>query len=136
MEEDEDAMFAILSPSREYDMFRRRGEVLVDIDGLDLEGVDGGGRKLGMQRRARRVILGARAGTEVAIGGCHRAERRISGARELHEYWATTQAVLILRSQQTFARLPVALRLENKDFCTCDKLLSPCRLHPPRQHLP
>ena len=31
-----------------------------------------GGRKLGMQRRAMRVIVGARAGTEAAIGAfCH-----------------------------------------------------------------
>ena len=51
-------------------MFRRQvgGAVKVTIVGV-------GGRKLGIERRAKRVIPAARAGAEAAIGGYRRAER-------------------------------------------------------------
>lgn len=58
-------------------MFRRREGVSTIVDGVVVVAVvGGGGRKLGMQRRARRVIVvGARMGTEVAIGARCTAER-------------------------------------------------------------
>jgi hypothetical protein len=74
VEEDEDAMLRIISSSRAYAMFKQRGKVFVNMDGFVVEGVVGGGRKLGIHRRERRVILGARAGTEVAIGARCRAD--------------------------------------------------------------
>lgn len=50
-----------------------------------------GGRKLGMQRRQRRVIVGARPGAEAVIGACCKAECGISGAREQLEHLTTTK---------------------------------------------
>lgn len=41
----------------------------------DISVVGVGGRKLGMERRAKRVIPAARGRAEAAIGGCRRAER-------------------------------------------------------------
>lgn len=50
-------------------MFRRQAEGAVKV----VVGV--GGTKLGIERRAKRVIPAARARAEAAIGGCCRAER-------------------------------------------------------------
>lgn len=45
------------------------------VDGaVNVAVVGGGGRKLGMERRARRVMVGARVGAEAAIGAQSRTE--------------------------------------------------------------
>lgn len=58
MEEDEDAMVTVEWIWSGYEMFRRRGEPLDRVKGVVVVvDVEVGGRKLGMQRRARRVIV-------------------------------------------------------------------------------
>jgi hypothetical protein len=51
-------------------MFRRQAEGAVKVAVVGV-----GGTKLGIERRAKRVIPAARARAEAAIGGCCRAER-------------------------------------------------------------
>lgn len=79
MEEDEDAIFAVLWLGSGYEMFSRRGGDSISVLGAvvvpDVVGV--GGRKLGTLRRAMRVIAGARVGAEAAIGAFWTAGRLI-----------------------------------------------------------